>query len=90
MHVNRGGRAGVLYRIKFNRIGQLAGPCEANAFHACYLFYAQVKAEYMKYSIGRSMTNLLKRIMAFDDAGDVMSRFQREVHLGRAKSSIAT
>lgn len=31
------------------------------------------------------MTNLLKRIMAFDDAGDVMSRFQREVHLGRAK-----
>ncbi|MEC6624313.1 DGQHR domain-containing protein, partial [Enterobacter hormaechei] len=29
--------------------------------------------------------NMLKRIMAFDDAGDVMSRSQREVHLGRAK-----
>ena len=29
--------------------------------------------------------NMLKRIMAFDNAGDVMSRSQREVHLGRAK-----
>lgn len=38
----------------------------------------------MQYMLCAPM-NMLKRIMAFDDAGDVMSRSQREVHLGRAK-----
>lgn len=32
--------------------------------------------------------NMLKRIMAFDNAGDVMSRSQRKVHLGGAKKVI--
>lgn len=37
-----------------------------------------------QYMLSAPMS-MLKRIMAFDDADDVMSRSQREVHAGRAK-----